>query len=75
MMLAPIKASGKTKAVCCFLSNTAGPGCITTTNWFSKRGVTAMLSIEMRCLHVSVSREYPLCLLDQRMIVPGACKS
>lgn len=75
MMLASIQAGGKTKAVCCFLSHTAGPGCTTTKNFFSERGVTAMLSIERRCLHVSVSRKYLLCLLDQRMLVPAACKS
>lgn len=75
MILATIQASGKTKAVCCFISNTAGPGCVTTTNWFSEKGVTAMPSVEMRCLHISVSREYLLCLLDQRMMVPAACKS
>lgn len=75
MVLASIQATGKTEAVCCFLSDTAGPGCTTTTIFFCERGVTAMLSIEMRGLHVSWSREYLLCLLDQRMLVPAACKS
>lgn len=75
MMLGHSQATGKTKAECCFLSNTAGPGYITIMNLFSERGVTAMLSIEMRCLHVSVRTEYLLGLLDQRMMEPAACKS
>lgn len=44
-------------------------------DFFSERGMTAVLPIEMWYPPVSVSREYLLCLLDQRMLVPAACKS